>query len=268
MTTPCQSCKKALLCVAAQGDRFGIARSLREIAWVRFKQGQEQDTMAAAQAAYVLQSELGDLQGVADSRFFLALSHLCCGDWQHAKELLEPVWHFAEEMNVAIYQRWALSALTIATCMEENMHHLQSASCSFPNRFNRFTTRLMHVFFAITDPGIAYVRNIEMLLGLATTDLEMAVCCPFVADLLSRSGNRPKAVMLLALAYRDAVVAEGWIALHPQIRAVQQALRDSLSPVDFEHAWQAGRLLDLQSTVAELLSADNQAMFSATSSLC
>jgi tetratricopeptide (TPR) repeat protein len=111
------------------GDRFGMARSLRELAWVRFNQGREQETLETAHAAYTLQSELGDQQGIADSRFFLALAQLCRSDWQQARELLYPVQHFADEHNNAVYRRWTTRALTIATCMEQNVSQRQSTAC-------------------------------------------------------------------------------------------------------------------------------------------
>jgi len=234
-----------------QADLFGCARSLREIAWVRFIQGLEHGTLDAAQAAYALQSELGDQQGMADSRFFLALCSLCCGDWLHAKELLHLARHFAEETNNALYRRWTARALSMATCMEADVRHRQSDFCSFPNHFTAFTTRVCHVLFSIDTPAV-YLVNVQELLRLAATELEIAVCLLFRADLLARAGEHPRAVKLLALAFRYPAVAEGWLGHLPELVAMQQDLRNHLPPADFAAAWAQGQALDLQATAAEL----------------
>jgi len=252
--------QESLVLRRAQTDRFGSARSLREIAWARFTQGLARETLDAAEAAYALQSELGDQQGIADSRFFLALCSLCCGDWPRAKDLLNPVQHFAVETNNALYHRWTARAFAMVTCMEEEMRHHQSASCSFPNHFSAFTTRLCYVLFSI-DTTTVYRGNVQQLLLVATIDLEIAVCLLFAADLLARAEeNQQKAIMLLALAFRYPVVAESWISYFPEIVAMQQDLRNRLPPADFTNAWAQGQALDLRATakivMAELATAN------------
>lgn len=243
--------QESLALRSTQADLFGRARSLREIAWVRFVQGLEHETLDAAQAAYALQSELGDQQGMADSRFFLALCLLCCGDWPRAKELLHLARHFAEETNNTLYRRWTARALSIATCMEADARHHQSDSCSFPNHFTAFTTRLCHVLFSIDTPAV-YLVNVQELLRLAATELEIAVCLLFSADLLARAGEHPRAVKLLGLAFCYPAVAEGWLGHFPELVAMQQDLRNHLPSADFAAAWAQGQALDLQATAAEL----------------
>lgn len=143
--------QESLLLRHAEGDRFGLARSYREIAWVRFYQGLEHETVETAETALALQRELGDQQGIADGRFFLALSLLCCADWQRAQTLFTRVEKFALEMNNDLYQKWSAKGLSIATAMSENMAHLQLDACSFPNRFNKFMTKLMATIFSMKD---------------------------------------------------------------------------------------------------------------------
>jgi tetratricopeptide (TPR) repeat protein len=215
--------QESLALRATQGDRFGMARSLRELAWTRFNQGWEQETLEAAQAAYALQSELGDQQGIADSRFFLALAFLCRGDWQQAKELLYLVQHFADERNNTLYRRWAARALTIATCMEQNMHQRQSAACSFPNHFSAFTARFYYVLFS-SATTTAYCNNVQKLALRATTECERALCALFAADLALRNGDLHRAVPLLAVALREPEVAQGWVRQLSELLSLQQTL--------------------------------------------
>jgi predicted ATPase/DNA-binding SARP family transcriptional activator len=243
--------QESLALRSLQGDRFGIARSLRELAWARLTQGMEEETFAAAQAAYELQIELGDQQGIADSRFFLALCLLCCGDWQRAKELLIPVQQLSVEMNSTLYQRWSSIAFAVATYMEENSRLRQSSICSFPNHFNPFTTRLFYLLYSLKTT-LSFSQNLQILLGVATSDAEKALCLLFSAELLWRADQCHRAAMLLAAALRHPEVVESWVMQIPEIVALPQELRNCLSPAEFSRAWEEGQALDLQAAVAIL----------------
>lgn len=109
------------------------------------------------------------------------------------------------------------------------------------------------------DTTEVYRSNVQQLLLVATIDLEIAVCLLFAADLLARAGEEQRAVMLLALAFRYPMVAEGWISRFPEIVAMQQKLRNRLSPADYASARAQGQALDLRVTaeavVAELATA-------------
>lgn len=236
----------------SQQDRFGIARSLRELAFARFMQGWERETLEAAQSAYELQIELGDQQGITDGRWFLALSRLCCGDWQRAKELLIPVQQISIEMNIMPYRRWASIALAMATYMEENMRLHQLTASSFPNRFNTFTTRLCYMLYSWQErPPYFLVSNLQKLFLSAISDREKALCLLFSSELLWRIEAYDRAVKLLALALCDPEVAGSWVIHLPEIAALQEKLRNRLSPAEFSRAWKEGQTLDLQAIATD-----------------
>ena len=107
------------------------------------------------------------------------------------------------------------------------------------------------MLFSIDTPAV-YLVNIQELLRLAATELEIAVCLLFSADLLTRAGEHPRAVKLLGLAFCYPAVAEGWLGHFPELVAMQQDLRNYLPPADFAAAWAQGQALDLQATAAEL----------------
>ncbi len=88
---------------------------------------------------------------------------------------------------------------------------------------------------------------------LATTDLEMAVCLPFAANIAAQTGDLHGSVRLLALAFCYREVTNGWIGHLPEIAALQQSLREHFSPDEFDRLWQQGQRLALQATVTELL---------------
>lgn len=253
--------QKTLTLRSTLGDRFGLARSYREIAWVRYYQGMERETLDAAEKAVSMQREFGDQQGIADSQFFLALSLLCCADWKRAKQLLKPVQEFATETQSALYRRWSGHAWAIATAMELCQGNRQTITSPFLYQFGQFTARLMPILFGMRTKWVrrepeGYRRNLLKLLKVAETEDEMATSLVFAADLWTRIGNSKQAVQYLALACRFPTVTADWISYFPAFLTLQQTLREQLSPAEFEQAWTEGQALDLDAVVAELLIAD------------
>jgi tetratricopeptide (TPR) repeat protein len=234
-----------------QQDRFGIARSLRELAFARYLQGLERETFEAAQTSYELQIELGDQQGIADARFFLALCQLSCGDWQQAKELLISVQQFSIEMKIALYQQWTAIVFALATYMEENIQLHQLSTSSFPNRFNAFTTTFFFMLFSWQSNLSAYASNLQRLLHLATSDPEKALSLLLFSELFLRINECYRAVTLLALALRCPEVAASWVMQIPEISTLELKLRDRLSSAEFFRAWEEGQALDLQAVATE-----------------
>ena len=236
------------------GDRFGMARSFRELGFAAHHRGDGPDAEAALQANYALQCELGDQHGIADGRIFLAKLALCHGDWRRIREFARPVMALAQEINTALFQRWAIRALDVADCMEQDAQRHNSPTCSFPNVVNAISARLCFLLFSTTLEGRR--ENVQAYLMVATTDLEVAVCLPFAANIVAETGDQRRAVRLLALAFRYPEVAGGWIGHLPEIVALQQSLRDQLPPDEFNELWQQGQTLDLQATVTDLLNKD------------
>lgn len=239
------------------GDRLGMARSYREIAWVRFFQGLEHETIEAAETALAMQREFGDRQGIADSRFFLALSLLCCGDWQQVKALIGPVQEFAIEVNTELYKKWSADALIIAEAMENHMVQHKLDSCGFPNRFTPFTPQLMATVFSlhefnVSSSLIAFRRNVGKLTKIATTEQELVVCLPFAAILLWELGHYHRAVQHLALAHTHRIKAASWVSHLPEVVSLERTLQEQLPPDDFMQAWSEGEQMDLHSVIDQL----------------
>jgi hypothetical protein len=225
------------------------------MAWVRFNQGLERETLEVAQAAYELQVELDDRQGIADSRFFLALCLLCCGDLRGAKPLLNLVHQYALEMNITLYRKWASTCFTIIDSMEANMCQWQSVSCSFPNHFSAFTSRLWFLLFSIHSRHsvVVYHARLQQIYRLATTDAERALCLLFAANLLAGAGDPHRAVMILALAYRYPAIVTSWIVNLRMFVEMVEKLKAALPAADYARAWEQGQSLDLASTAIGLL---------------
>ncbi len=234
----------------ALGDRFGIARSVRELGFVTLLQGLERETEELWQAAYELQCELGDQQGIIDSRFFPAILALSSGDWQRAKTIAEHVIQLAAEMNNSVYQEWASRALVVAICMEEHPYPVKGASSLFSSGITPFTAGIPFMIF--TRNWIALRNQLQRLLALATSELEIALCLPFIANLLAQVSALHKATRLLALGFRYPEVAEGWMGHLPEIVTLQHELRSQLPPDEFARAWEQGQALDLRIIAAEL----------------
>jgi hypothetical protein len=227
-----------------------MARSLRELGFVTFGQGLEGETEDLWQAAYVLQCELGDQQGIIDSRFFPSIIALSRGDWQRARTIAEHVTQLANEMNNTIYLRWASRTLEIAASIEESSYRGNSMVNAWLHVLTPFTALIQHVVFSYT--WRARRNQVLGILALAATDLEIAICLPFAAELLGQADVLHRATMLLALAFRDVAVAESWIVHLPEITALQQKLRNHMPPAELARAWEQGQTLDLRVVAAEV----------------
>ena len=236
------------------GDRLGMARSYREIAWVRFFQGLGHETIKAAEIALAIQKEFGDRQGIIDGTFFLALSFLCYGDWQRVKRLIRPVQEFALEVSNELYQKWSADVLTIASAMETHMAQHKLDACGFPNRFTPFTPRLVATIFSlhefhVSTSLIAFRRNVGKLIQAASTEEELTICLPF-AGIFARELEHPhQAIQLLALAHKHPIFAATWVSHLPEIKGLQSTLRTQLPPAEFAQAWAQGEALALQEAI-------------------
>ncbi|MEZ4672902.1 MAG: hypothetical protein R2932_01505 [Caldilineaceae bacterium] len=240
-----------------QNDRFGMARSYREIAWVRFFQGLEVDTIQAAETALAMQLEFGDQQGIADGQFFLALSLLCCGDWQRAKALNTPVQLFATDVNNLLYKRWSAYITTIVTAMERHMRDRGLSGCAFPNRFTPFSPKLFATIFSVEESDIyshqiSLRRNVRKIAQVAANEAEKIVALQFAAILWVHMGNHYRALQLLALVASHSSIVDSWVSYLPKVMTLEPTLRKQLAPTAFAQAWIEGQALALETVIGEL----------------
>jgi predicted ATPase/DNA-binding SARP family transcriptional activator len=235
------------------GDRFGMARSVRELGFAAYGLGLGPETEAAWQQAYEMQQALGDQQGIADSIFFLSVLALTREDWQTAKALAAQTLAIAVTMNNAFYRKWADRALEIVTCMEQTMPAMRSDAAAAQG----FTTSRAALFHMLFSPPVAsqgYQHALHKALALAVTETDKAICLPFVAFTLVAQGELHQAVMLLSLAFRYPDIGAGWVSRLPEIVELKQTLQTGLSPIAFRRAWEQGQQLELSATIASFRS--------------
>jgi len=245
---PCLQESLEIRCKA--GDRFGMTRSLRELGFAAWVAGLAEKTQNFWREAYAILVELDEQQGLADTLFFLSVLSLNSGDWQRARKLANEVMTIAAAIGNRFYQSWAERALVIAMSMAQDARCAHHHSCSYPNMVTAFTAQL---FFALFAQNLADLRlQLDRLWPLAESEVDTAVCLVLAARLLAGDGDERRAVQVLALAFRYPNVADGWLGSLPEIGELQEQLKVSLSPSEFERARIESQEMDLQATAAEL----------------
>jgi predicted ATPase/DNA-binding CsgD family transcriptional regulator len=193
--------------------------------------------------------------------FWLGLTALLKGECEQAESAGETVLKRATELGYPGIKRHALEIIGVAACMEENYPHGKWL-CNEAEALHRgiFISPIARWGLALASCGLSEydeaLRHIEALHQLGVIyhmALARFLSVAPLAVFLAHAGELEPAVELLGLAFAYPAALTGWMEKWPLLTRLRANLEVELGAEAYAAAWDRGKALELETTVAELL---------------
>jgi predicted ATPase/DNA-binding CsgD family transcriptional regulator len=246
------------------GDLHDLSFSLMLIGIRLMYQGAFEEAHGYFDRCLTLQDEYAptpDFAGIVSLKGLLAFWQ---GDFEAAAHYAQAGIDFSQEMNY-YGDRSACQALLGCVFSIEGDYARAYELCQQATRDELFDVSAVSVQWGLALACCALDEDAARqpllnCLHIARDNLHspvfQQVCLPLAAVLSARTGERERAVELLALALNQPPAITGWIEKWPLLTDIHYDLKNQLDTDTFSIAWERGLALQLEDVIAHLLDGD------------
>jgi hypothetical protein len=211
--------------------------------------------------ALILDAEMCLRLGLAESKSILSLIHLLQGDLNQSRLVIEEGLEMAREVGYPTAISHALATQSLVKALSGDSaisQQLGTESLSLtPSFFGKIVANWgLSIANCDLEQFHAAWRHLREALKYAyrlSSPAMMTWPIPVGAVILAHQGQRVRAVEMLSLAANHPMNHTGWMACWKTLAPLHADLEAELSPENYEAAWEQGRGLDIETTVAEIL---------------
>lgn len=245
----------------SSGNRIALARALGSRgAWGLFR-GEFGRAEKDLRQALALRQELGDRAGVAMCLVSLSLKEFFQGDIKRAQSLADRAHQMAESVHHLNSAMSAVNVMGWIAALEENYERaMELCRKSLSHAPDPTVTAGAELGLCLAASGMGdfstarthlrrTLRHYSALGGRVTA----LACLPVHAILAAEDGEQARAVELIAVAFSNSGLAQGWLNKWPLLTRLRTELEDQMGADDYGLAWTAGVDKDPTEVLADLL---------------
>jgi predicted ATPase/DNA-binding CsgD family transcriptional regulator len=244
----------------SSGDQFGIASSLMNLIDVALNSGYYAEAERYVHEQGAIYRELGSQRWIIRHSAHLATLAFQSGAFHEAQVLAEETLNLSKNIDpvgmVASGRAQIILGL-LAALKEDYARTWQLCDfIAFPADKVQSNEGLAIAACGLGDFASARQHFLTSLqFNIRSHALKgLAFMLPVASVLLSRQGQNERAVELLGLAFHHPASAAVWLEKWPLLTRLRADLEAQLGVEIYAAAWERGKTLDLETTLAELLS--------------